>query len=99
MTVGCGVAISCPQILSLPLPAFLKKGGMLRAVSLWYLVALKTSFTVRNIFQANDVFLVFVQPKLSCQISLYVGSKCVRLRVHQGVFKEMPLCSVQAQRS
>jgi len=33
MTVGCGVAISSPQILSLALPAFLKKGGMVRAVS------------------------------------------------------------------
>ena len=39
MTVGCGVDISSAQILSLPLPTFLKKGGMVRAVSPWYLVA------------------------------------------------------------
>ena len=39
ITVGCGVAISSPQIISFPLPAFLKKGGMIRAVSPWYLVA------------------------------------------------------------
>ena len=38
MTVGCRVAISSPQILSLTLIAFLKKGGMVR-VSPWYLVA------------------------------------------------------------
>jgi len=41
MTVGCGVAISSPQILSLPLIAFLKNGGMVRAVFPWYLVARK----------------------------------------------------------
>ena len=35
MTVGCGVAISSPQILSFALPAFLKKGRMVRAVSRW----------------------------------------------------------------
>jgi len=39
ITVGCGVAVSSPQILSFPLPAFLKMGGMIRAVSPWYLVA------------------------------------------------------------
>jgi hypothetical protein len=50
MTVGCGVAISSPQILSLPLIAFLKKGGMVRAVSPWYLVARKAPLTVRNNF-------------------------------------------------
>jgi len=33
MTVGRGVAVSSPQILSLPLPASLKKGGMVMAVS------------------------------------------------------------------
>jgi hypothetical protein len=33
LTVGCGVAISSPQILSLSLPAFLRKGGMVRSVS------------------------------------------------------------------
>jgi len=31
--ITVGVAISSPQILSFPLPAFLKKGGMIRAVS------------------------------------------------------------------
>jgi len=55
MTVCCGVAVSSPQILSFLLPAFLKKGGMVRAVSPWYLVAWKTPFIVRNNFQANDL--------------------------------------------
>jgi len=54
MTVGCGVAVSSPQILSFPLPAFLKKGGMVRAVFPWYLVTWKTLFTVRNNFQEKD---------------------------------------------
>ena len=48
MTVGCGVAVSSPQILSLPLPASLKKGGMVMAVFPWYLVARNTLFNVRN---------------------------------------------------
>jgi len=55
MTVGCGVAISSPQILLSPLSAFLKKGGMVMAVSPWYLVARKTPFIVRSNFQANDL--------------------------------------------
>jgi len=55
MTVGCGVAVSSPQILSFPLPAFLKKGGMVMAVSPWYLVAWKTPFIVRNNFQEKDL--------------------------------------------
>jgi len=33
MTVDCGVAISSPQILSVPLPAFFEEG------SPWYMVA------------------------------------------------------------
>ena len=49
MTVGCGVAVSSPQILSFPLPAFLKKGGMVRAVSPWYLVAWKTLFQEKDL--------------------------------------------------
>jgi len=55
MTVGCGVAVSSSKILSFPLPAFLKKGGMVRAVSPWYLVAWKTHFIVRNNFQEKDL--------------------------------------------
>jgi len=55
MTVGCGVAVSSPQILSLPLPASLKKGEMVMAVSLWYLVPWKTFSNVRNNFQEKDV--------------------------------------------
>jgi len=39
MTIGCGVAVSSPQILPFPLSASLKKGGMVMAVSPWYLVA------------------------------------------------------------
>jgi len=70
MTVGCGVAISSPQILSLPLPAFLKKGGMVKAVSPWYLVAWKAPFTVRNIFQANDLCFLSLS-SLSCRVSSF----------------------------
>ena len=54
MTVGCGVAVSSPQILSFPLPASLKKGVMVMAVSPWYLVAWKTLCNVRNNFQEKD---------------------------------------------
>jgi len=69
MTVGCGVAISSPQILSFPLPAFLKKGGMVRAVSPWYLVAWKTPFTVRNNFQAKDLCFSSLS-SFNCNVSL-----------------------------
>ena len=36
MTIGCALAVSSPQILSDPLLAFLKKGGVVKAVSPWY---------------------------------------------------------------
>jgi len=39
MIIGCGVSVSSPHILSFPLPASLKKSGMVMAVSPWYLVA------------------------------------------------------------
>jgi len=39
MTIGCGLAVSSPQILSAPRLAFLKKGGIVKAVSPWYCVA------------------------------------------------------------
>jgi len=69
MTVGCGVEISSPQILSLPLSAFLKKSVMVMAVSPWYFVAWKTHFIVRSNFQANDL----------CFSSLSNFSSCVNL--------------------
>ena len=47
--------ISSPQILYTPLPAFLKKGRIMRAVSPWYLVAWKALFTVRNNSQEKDL--------------------------------------------
>ena len=53
--IGCGVAVSSPQILSFPLPASLKKGRMVMAVSLWYLVVWKTLFNVLNNFQEKYV--------------------------------------------
>jgi len=55
MTIGCGVAVASPQILSFPLPASLKKGGMVMAVSPWYLVQWKTLFNVYNDFQEKDL--------------------------------------------
>jgi len=51
MTIGCGVAVSSPQILSFPLPASLK----VMAVSPWYLVAWKTLFNVGNNFQEKGL--------------------------------------------
>jgi len=55
MTIGCGVAVSSPQILSFPLLASLKKGWMVMAVSPWYLVAWKALFNVRNSFPEKDL--------------------------------------------
>ena len=84
MIVGCGVVISSPQFLSLPLPAFLKKGGMMRAVSPWYLVAWQAPFTVRNNFQEKD--LCFLLSSLSCRVSSFcmldpsvLGSELVKV--------------------
>ena len=54
MTIGCGLTISSPQILSVPLLAFLKKGGRVIAVSPWYFVAWKPLFSVRSNFQEKD---------------------------------------------
>jgi len=56
MTIGCGVTFSSPQILSCPLPASLKKAGMVMAVSPWYLVAWKTLFNVINNQHENDLY-------------------------------------------
>ena len=70
MNVGCEVAVSSPQILSFPLPAFLKKGGMVRAVSLWYLVAWKTPFIVRNNFQDEDLCFLSLS-NFNCSVSLF----------------------------
>ena len=70
MTVGCGVAISSPQILSFPLPAFLKKGGMVRAVSPGYSVAWKAPFIVRNTFQEKDLCF-FSLSSFNCRVSSF----------------------------
>ena len=55
MITGCGVSVSSPHILFFPLPASLKKGGMVMAVSPWYLVAWKILFDVRNNFHEKDL--------------------------------------------
>jgi len=55
MIMGCGVSVLSPQFLSFPLPASLKKGGMVMAVSPWCLVAWKTLFNVRNNFHGDEV--------------------------------------------
>jgi len=70
MTVGCGVAVSSPQILSFPLPASLKKGGMVMAVSPWYLVAWKTLFNVRNNFQEKDLCFLSLS-NIYCRVSSF----------------------------
>jgi len=55
MTIGCGLVVSSPQILSSPLLAFLKKGGVVKAKSPWYCVAWNTLFSVRSNFQEKDL--------------------------------------------
>ena len=70
MTVGCGVAVSSPQILSFPLPAFLKKGGMVRAVSHWYFVAWKTLFILCNNFLEKDLCF-FSLSDFNCRVSSF----------------------------
>jgi len=69
ITICCGVEILSPQILSFPLPAFLKKGGMVRAMSPWYLVAWNTSFVARSTVQAYDLCFLSLS-NLSCCFSL-----------------------------
>ena len=71
MTVGCGVAVSSPQILSFPLPASLKKGGIVMAVSPWYLVAWKTLFNVSNNFQEKDLCFLSLS-----NVNFHVSSFC-----------------------
>ena len=39
MTIGCGLAVSSPQIFSAPLLECLQKGGVVKAVSPWYCAA------------------------------------------------------------
>ena len=58
MTIGCGLTVSSPQILSAPLLAFLKKGGIVKAVSPWYCVAWKTLFSVRSSFRRR-IYVVY----------------------------------------
>ena len=70
MTVGCGVAVSSPQILSVPLPASLKKGGMVMAVPPWYLVAWNTLFNVRSNFHEKDLCFLSLS-NLSCRVSSF----------------------------
>ena len=70
MTIGCGLAISSPQIVSVPLPAFLKKGEIVIAVSPWYCVAWKTLFSVRSNFQEKDLCCLSWS-SLSCRVSLF----------------------------
>jgi len=92
ITIGCGVEILSPQIFSFPLPAFLKKGGMVRAVSPWYLVAWNTSFIARSTFQAYDLcFLSLFQ--LSCRFS-----SCCMLRP-RGLCGDLPSLWSPGQRA
>ena len=52
--------MSSPQIRYFPLPASLKKVGMVMAVSPWYSVAWKTLFNVRNNFHEKDDVVIDV---------------------------------------
>ena len=66
ITIGCGLAISSPQILCVPLLAVLKKGGMVIA----YCVAWKTLLSVRSNFQEKDLCCLFLS-SLSCCVSSF----------------------------
>ena len=70
MTIGCGLTVSSPQILSVPLLAFLKKGGIVQAVSPWYCVAWKTLFSVRSSFQEKDLCCLSLS-SLNCRVSSF----------------------------
>ena len=70
MPIGCGFAVSYPRILSVPLPAFWKKGGMVIAVSPWYFVAWKNFFNVRSNFQEKDLCFLSLS-NLSCRVSSF----------------------------
>ena len=59
MTIGCGLTVSSPQILSAPLLAFLKKGGIVKAVSPWYCVAWKTLFLVSEAISRRRIYVVY----------------------------------------
>ena len=71
MTIGCGVTVASPQILSCPLPASLKKGGMVMVVSPWYLVASKTLFNVRNNFHEKDLCFLSLSNS-NCRVSSFL---------------------------
>jgi len=70
MTIGCGLAVSSPQILSAPLLAFLKKGEIVKAVSPWYCVAWNTLFSDRSHFQ-EKVLCCLSLSSLSCRVSSF----------------------------
>jgi len=85
MTIGCGLAVSSPQILSTPLLAFLKRGGIVKAVSPWYCVAWNTLFSVRSNFQQKDLCCLSLS-SLSCRVTSFcrldpreLGSSFVRV--------------------
>ena len=67
MTIGCEVAVSSPQIISFPLPASLKKGGIIMAVFPWYLVSWKN---VNNNFQEKNLCFKSLS-NLNCRISSF----------------------------
>ena len=86
ITIGCGVGILPSKILLFPLSAFLKKSGLVRAVSPWYMVAWNTSFGARNTFQAYDLCVLSLS-QLSCRVSL-----CCTLRPRELVSESSRVC-------
>ena len=63
IAVGCKVATISPKIFVVPLPALLKKGEMVRAVSPSNVVALKISFASRDTLHKKDLWsLVYLCP-------------------------------------
>jgi len=97
MTIGCGVSVSSPQILSFPLPASLKKGGMVMAVSPWYSVAWKTLFNVRNNFHEKDLCFLSLSNS-NCRVSSFCRHDPSEFGlVFVKVFQKVPLCSVQRE--
>ena len=70
MTIGCGLAFTSLQILSVPVPAFLKKGGIVIAVSPWCFVAWKTLCRVRSNFEEKDLCFESLS-SLSCRVNSF----------------------------
>ena len=58
MTIGCGLTISSPQILSVPLLAFLKKGGIVKNIYLLGIVWRGKRFLISEAISRKRIYVV-----------------------------------------